>query len=333
MDASRILDWAHGSMTVLARGAMLGPVTFRLPDGRQARPLWAAPWGPEETPDTLLQTIRGEWPCVPFGYSSPAGPETPPDWAAVLAPGEAGEWAHGYGSHHDWVWEDAGPGTVAMHIDYPAGDPIRRLTRTLTPDPAAAAIDLTLTIEARDACSLPLGLHFTFAMSDTPRALTLDPGPFAEGRTFPGRVEAGRSLVASDQGFVSLAQVPAAFGGPLDLTGLPLDAGTEELLMLNGARGEVRLRHDAEGWQAVATWDVAVFPSLLIWLSNKGRQYPPWNARNLALGLEPVISPFGFGVATAAGPNPLAAKGTPTARSFRAGEVLTTRYRLAVEPI
>ena len=333
MTEARTLDWAHGSLTVLARGAMLGPVTFRLPDGRSVAPLWAAPWGPDETPETLLQTVRGEWPCVPFGYTSAATPDTPPDWAAVLVPGAAGEWAHGYGSHHVWTWDDAGPGAIALHIDYPAGDPIRRLTRTLMPDPAGTAIDLTLTIEARADCALPMGLHFTFAMPDSPGALTLDPGPFAEGRTFPGRFEAGRSLAATDQGFADLAQVPAAGGGTLDLTRLPLAAETEELLLLNHSGGEVRLRHAAEGWQAVARWDPAAFPSLLMWLSNKGRQYAPWNARNLALGLEPVISPFGFGVATAAGPNPMAARGVPTARVFRAGEVMTTRYRLAVEPI
>lgn len=312
---------------------MLGPVTFRLPGGRTARPLWDAPWDATETPDTLLQAIRGEWPCVPFGYTSAATPATPPAWAAAMAPAAPDEWAHGFGSHHPWQWDDAGPGRLALHIDYPETSPVRRLTRTITPDPDGAAIDLTLTIAARADCALPLGLHFTFAMPDSPGVLTLDPGRFAEGRTFPGTFEAGRSMLANDAGFADLARVPTLAGGLADLTRLPLPTETEELLMLTGAPGRARLRHAAAGWQAVTTWDAAEFPSLLVWLSNKGRQYAPWNGRNLALGLEPVISPFGFGTATAAGPNPLAAAGTPTARAFRAGEEMTTRYRLAVEPI
>ncbi len=59
----------------------------------------------------------------------------------------------------------------------------------------------------------------------------------------------------------------------------------------------------------------------------------PWNGRHLALGMEPICSPFGLGPATAAADNPLARSGFATARDFAAGEVFATRYRIAAEAL
>jgi hypothetical protein len=59
----------------------------------------------------------------------------------------------------------------------------------------------------------------------------------------------------------------------------------------------------------------------------------PWNGRHLALGMEPICSPFGLGPATALADNPVARSGTPTARAFAAGEIFTTRYRIEAEAL
>ena len=74
-DDYRGLGWAHGALTVQRLGAMLAPVTFVLADGRQVSPFHIAPWADEPGSDALpgiLRKLRGEWPCVPFGYSVPA---------------------------------------------------------------------------------------------------------------------------------------------------------------------------------------------------------------------------------------------------------------------
>lgn len=74
-DSCRGLSWAHGILTVQRLGAMLAPVTFLLADGRQASPMHIAPWSSDPEAETLpgiLRKLRGEWPCVPFGYSVPA---------------------------------------------------------------------------------------------------------------------------------------------------------------------------------------------------------------------------------------------------------------------
>ena len=53
-------------------------------------------------------------------------------------------------------------------------------------------------------------------------------------------------------------------------------------------------------------------------LAIAAAQAAPWNGRHLALGIEPICSPFGLGPATARADNPLARSGVPTALDFSA---------------
>ena len=66
---------------------------------------------------------------------------------------------------------------------------------------------------------------------------------------------------------------------------------------------------------------------------NRGRKAPPWSGRHLALGIEPVCSPFGLGPETARADNPLARSGVATALDFAPDQPFTTRYRIEAEPL
>lgn len=330
----RGLGWAHGALTVQRHGAMLAPLTFVLANGRQVSPLHIAPWAEEPVAATLpgiLQRLRGEWPCVPFGYAVD-DPTVPPDWARFNGPPEPGEEIHGHSSNHAWTWLDDDGRSLRLALDYPVGHPVRRLYRTVTPDPDGPAVDLGLTIEIAEDCRLPLGLHATFRLPALAQGACIQPGPFREGRTFPGTVEPSAPVFAIDQGFASLTQVPLRSGGSMDASRVPLALDTEELLQLNHL-GQVALANEAEGYRVRLSWNQDHFPSLLLWMSNRGRQGEPWSGRHVALGMEPICSPFGLGPASARQDNPMARSGTPTARDFRGGEIFTTTYRIEAEPI
>lgn len=334
-DAYRGLGWKHGALTVQRLGAMLAPICFLLPNGRQVSPMQVAPWAEEPEADALpgvLRRLRGEWPCVPFGYSVPGDGFTP-EWGSLMRPAEADEEVHGQGSNHPWTWEDGGGLSLRLSIAYPTGNPVQRLVRTITPDANAAAVDIELSVEVREDCRLPFGLHPTFRLPVEPGAAHIEPATFREGRTYPGTVEPSAPLFAIDRGFTSLASVPGRDGGSIDASRLPFAKDTEELLQLNGIDGAVALANAAEGYRITLTWQKEHFPSLLLWISNRGRKTAPWNGRHLGLGLEPICSPFGFGPATAAADNPIARSGTPTARDFVAGELFTTRYRIEAEAL
>lgn len=335
-DPERCLAWAHGTLTVQRLGAMLAPVEFRLRDGRSVSPLHVAPWAGEAGTDELpgiLRRLRGEWPCVPFGYSVPAD-DWPAEWVEHLGPPADDEEVHGHASNHDWNWLDDDGTALRLRLDYPAASPVAYVERAVRPDPESAAIDLTFRIVVRRPCRLPIGLHPVFRLPTEPGAARLDVGPFALGRTYPATVEPGKAVFAADRSFTDLAAVPARDGGsPIDATALPFGFDTEELLQIEGTSGRAALAHPAEGYRVVLNWDVAHFPSLLLWLSNRGRTASPWNGRHLAVGIEPISSPFGLGPATATADNPIARSGVATARSFSPDVPFETRYRLSAEAI
>ena len=334
-DAYRGLGWKHGSLVVQRLGAMLAPLTLLLPNGRQVTPMHVAPWAEEKGADELpgiLRRLRGEWPCVPFGYSV-LSHGSPAEWAALMDPAPPDEEVHGHSSNNCWRWEASNDGSLRLSIDYPQTSPVQRLERTVTPDPLGPAVDLELRIETRDVCRLPIGLHPTFRLPSQPGRVRIEPARFDYGRTYPGTVEPDAPLFAIDQLFAKLEAVPGRDGGTIDASRLPFAAATEELLQLIGIDGSVALANQVEGYRVRLSWQKEHFPSLLLWISNRGRKMAPWNGRHLALGMEPICSPFGLGPATALADNPVARSGTPTARAFAAGEIFTTCYRIEAEAL
>jgi hypothetical protein len=334
IDDYRGLGWEHGSLVVQRLGAMLAPITFLFADGRQVSPMQVAPWAYEEGAQDLpgiLRRLRGEWPCVPFGYSVPADGFAK-EWVPLMHPAAPDEEAHGHSSNNFWTWDDCSAASLALSLDYPATSPVQRVERTITPDPAQPAVDIEFRIYVRTACRLPIGLHPTFRLPQTVGTAAIERARFDHGRTYPGNVDAS-SVFAIDRNFTSLEAVPARDETVIDASRLPFGFDTEDLLQLNGIDGEVALANYAEGYRVRLSWQKEHFPSLLLWISNRGRKMSPWNGRHLALGMEPICSPFGLGPATAAEDNPIARSGTPTARDFAAGEVFATRYRIAAEAL
>ena len=334
-DDYRGLGWAHGSLAVQRLGAMLAPLTFVLPDGRQVSPMHVAPWAGEAEAERLpgvLRRLRGEWACAPFGYSAPLC-ETTARWAALAEQPEPDEESHGHSSNAEWNWEAADAGTLKLNLEYPVASPIRCVERVVTPDPRAAAVDLTFTIHVRTACRLPIGLHPVFRVPALAGSARVEPGRFDQGRTYPGVLEPGASFFAIDQRFSDLAAVPLRDGGVVDAARHPLARDSEELLQLNGIDGHCALANFAEGYRIRLSWQPEHFPSLLLWISNQGRKAHPWNSRHVALGIEPICSPFGLGPSVARAGNPISKSGTPTARAFGAGETFTTAYRIEAEPV
>jgi hypothetical protein len=329
-DDYRGLGWAHGALTVQRLGAMLGPVTFLLPDGRQVSPLHVAPWlhepGGEALPG-ILRRLRGEWPCAPFGYSvSSAG--WPEAWARVMGPAGSDEEIHGHCSNHPWTWRDDEDGALSLALDYPQASPIERVERSIRPDPSAPAVDLEFRITVRRPCRLPIGLHPVFRLPTEPGAATLELGPFRAGFTYPHDVEPGAALFAPNERFSDLAAVPGRVGGMIDASRFPLAAVTEELLQVAVLDGRAALANHQDRYRVELTWQKEHFPSLLLWISNRGRMGAPWNARHVAIGVEPICSPFGLGPATALADNPIARAGVPTALDFSPERPFVTRYRI-----
>lgn len=327
-----VLKWSHGIFSIQALGGMIGAGAFTLPDGRQVSPLFIAPWWNEagHELDGLTTGLRGEWPCVPFGYPMPKGSFTS-RWQAVMDDADRYDDVHGYSSNHAWQFvPQADSDFVELSIDYPVDHSISHLVRRLRGVAGEPRIDLELEIHARQACRMPVALHACFALPSQPGAAQLIPGAFKSGSTFPGVIEPGAEIFAKDEQFTRLIAVPSLDGKEIDASHLPLLGSAEELLQLNDVDGRATLRHLVDRYEVAISWDKALLPSILLWYSNKGRQGAPWLGRTLCIGIEPSSSAFGLSPRTSAAANPIATAGTRTDIDLAPDEPLTIRYSIAV---
>ncbi|MCJ8323385.1 MAG: hypothetical protein HRU29_13770 [Rhizobiales bacterium] len=332
---SRSLSWRHGVVSVNALGGMLGSTSFILPNGRQVSPFHIAPWFDDaavQADGGMLAGLRGEWPCVPFGYPFPSD-EYPAHWPGEIEASAEVEHPHGFSANTDWKFGPEQPDQITLSIDYPEDHAIRRLHRIIKPDPNSAALDIELIIESRHVSCEPIALHGCFALPLTVGQAKIETSGFEYGRTHPATVEPEAPIFASNEMFNSLEAVPTRTGKIQDASKLPLEANGEDLLQLDGLTGPVSLRNDEAGFRIAFDWDQNILPSLLIWYSNRGRSAPPWNNQHLCIGLEPICSPFGMSPDMARAKNPINAQGIPTCVPLSPDTPLTIRYRFEISQV
>lgn len=128
----------------------------------------------------------------------------------------------------------------------------------------------------------------------------------------------GRSALAYPARFTDLARVPLAAGGTADLTHYPFADRNEDFVMLvedeGSTFGWALATRPAERDIYVSLKHPADFPVTMLWFSNGGRDYSPWNGRHIGVqGIEEGRSHAIAGHKGSIAPNPLDAEGVPTA--------------------
>lgn len=326
------IDWDLGRAEVQSLAGMLGPVHFNL-DGREIQPFAVMPWGDDTGPEHadlpgILKRTRGEWPCVPFG--APEAPtKLPPNWQGS-SPTELGPDFHGYSANNDWLLLEKTRDRVRLGIEYPANHSIARLERVVQGVSGKPVLRCQLKITARRNVTLPIALHPCFALSENPEQTEIR-ATFRFGRVLPYETEAGVSRLLPDAEFSLLGAIPAK-GGSLALNRLPLPFATEEIVQLCGATGPLILINHQAKYQVRVTYDQTLFPSILLWVSNRGRREYPWLGRFEGVGVEPLCGAFDLGPEISIWDgNPIAQEGVSTAISLKAGETIQTEYEFRVD--
>lgn len=306
-------------------GCMVSP-EFEL-DGRTVRPLYTAPWE-QYLPDPMLSNLRGDFACVPFGIAPESTDGFPPRWRTGSGP--AGGHAHGYPANVVWWLTRTEPGSAEFVVDLPDTEPVAQVRRTVTCRPDG--LELVDELVVRRDTRLPLGLHPMVRLPEGVGGAVVVPPRCRSIETYPVATDAS-SILCPDASFDDLGRAPLRAGGTTDLSRLPLAQDTEELVQLCEVETtSLSVENRVEGYRVTVEWDAALRHCLL-WISNRGRAFPPWNSRNLCLGVEPVTSAFDLGTAISAGSNPLAARGMQTAVPLAAGRTHRLWHRLAVEPL
>ena len=135
-----------------------------------------------------------------------------------------------------------------------------------------------------------------------------------------------------------LGNAPLKDGGTTDLTSYPVASRHEDFVMLVEEKGRDL------GWAAAVREDARDivlslknphdFPVTFLWFSNGGRDYPPWNGRNVGvLGIEEGRAWSANGYAASISPNPLSRSGVPTALELRPGGSAEVRHVMGALPL
>ncbi len=330
-------DWPYGSLTLRSLAAALDPVEFVLPRAKRVVPFHTTPWIAENRmlDPPLLNTIRGDWSCLPFGipYADPKAfvAEWQPTVEAAYPPAadvlaSRFEVPHGHASNLPWTLTAHDDG-VSARLEYPQETGIDTVERRVRGLAGQAAIEVSFSVTARRTVRTTYGFHPTFALPTSGQAEII-PGDFAHGLTHPCQFEPGVSRIMPGARFTSLRDVPLASGGTGDFSRLPVAGNTEELLLLVGSGGMVELRDAGLAVGYRLSWDASILPHVVLWISNRGRAFAPWESRNLCVGIEPVLAAFELGAAISATDNPINALGYPTTLTVAPGAPWTAAFRL-----
>ena len=291
-------DRAIAAVTI--EGGHVGPVTFDL-GGRQVEPMHVAPWAGEQLDASLppmLRHLRGDFFCLPFGEGEPPHGTTANDrWTLQRISDD--------GRRLDASMQLAGDAEITKTVSLVDGQTVvyqRHTTRGLT----------------GPQC---FGHHAMLHFPDAGEGAHVSVSPFIRGQVAPQPIEvppAGRSALQSGALFDDLRTVPRADGGMADLSRYPVRPGYEDIVQvfadptLDLAWSAVSLPSRGYCWFSLR--DPRVLTGTLLWHSNGGRLYPPWNGRHRnVLGIEDVTSYFHLGREASVVDNPATAAGQTTA--------------------
>lgn len=319
------------SAFVTRTGGHLAPVVFKL--GRRAvQPFSITPWwneSPQGIP-TMLRVARGDFFCAPFGGN------------AAKFRGEQHP-AHGDSANLDYKFEslERTGGTVTLHASLRTRVRRGRVDKRLSLRDGHAAVYCEHVLSGMSG-PMTIGTHPMIRFPDQPGSCAISTSAFKRGYVVPGeweRPEArGYSLLKPGAPFTSLARVPAAAGGTIDLTRYPARRGYEELVeLISDARlpfAWSAATLPGEGYAFFQLKNPRVLRETVLWFSNGGRHYPPWNGRHLNVaGIEEVTAYFHLGLAESAKPNLLTRAGAPTAVQLRPDRPLRVAHIMGLAAI
>lgn len=328
-------SWSFKSSHVDAHltrvGGHLAPVTFRL-GGRSVAPFSVAPWAEEKlSPEmpALLRALRGDFFCAPFGGNGVPwrGEQHPP---------------HGETANGTWrlkAFERAGD-RVTFHARLELGVRPGVADKFITLVEGQTAVYQRHVLTARGPMSV--GHHAMLKFPAAEGSGVVSTSRFTHAQVLPDLFERpenfGYSALKPGSSFRRLDRVPLANGGETDLTRYPARRGFDDLVMLTA---DAKLPF---AWSAVtfpeeryvyfALRDPRTLRHTILWMSNGGRHYAPWNGRHTeVLGIEDTTSYFHYGLAESAKPNPLNRRGVPTTLTLDPKTPTAVNYIIGVAEV
>jgi len=318
-------QWSHGSAEVLSTAGMLYRCVFTV-DGVPFEPLARADWAGTRLTGYPghLRELGGEFVCLPFGDGGISdGVVT--EWRGIDLSTQ-NQVSHGPAADQEWEIVEARDEGVTLRLEYPSDSPVKWIERRIDGVDGEAAIYLSLTVAARRAARVSVGLHPIVRLPDRPGALRVTT-TFITGLTYPATLPPGSARAVPGKRFSLLAEVPVE-GGVEDFGLLPFDAPAEEVVQLCGVDGPITAEFLDEGASLVIDWDHDLLPSAQLWISDSLVQESPWFGRYRGLGIEAIASAFDFAEDVSIGRNPISDSGIATSIAITPALPVVISYSL-----
>ncbi len=288
------LETEEVRLAVALKGGHLGPVEFRF-GAESFKPLHVGPWVEEGLTDIppILEVLRGDFFCMPFGANAnPYGSECYP--------------VHGETANATWTLIGQEPAQLRFKLN----TLVRPTTvvKEISCRPGQHAIYQRHEVIGEGPMSFGHHAMLTFPEGVEGRIST---STFVYGQVYPFSfevpAEGGYTSLQQGAHFSSLEEVPLATGGTTDLTRYPAREGFEDLVQVFADHRE-SLAWTAcvfsNGYLWISLRNSRTLTGTVMWHSNGGRHYHPWNGRHRrVIGLEDVTSFFHTGLAESAVPN------------------------------
>jgi hypothetical protein len=307
-------------------GGHMAPVEFCRDTRAPVQPYYISPWQTEKRKPAVpvLVPLRGDFFCLPFGAN--ADPYKGRQHTVHGEPGSA-RWRklsaarNGAVATLELVMNTRlNPGKITKKVHLVDGQNVVYTSHVLEGYKGA----------------WPLGHHATLALPEKEGSVKVSVGPFALGMTCPMLFGDPRNReyqsLAIGATLNDLARVPLLWKDPAygDCSSFPQRYGYTDLLAVFKKPGPspawTAATFPDEGFLWFSLKDAAVLPSTVFWIANRGRHAPPWNGRNLCLGLEDVCGYFAAGAAASAAPNRIRDAGFATTVALSARKPTSVHY-------
>lgn len=277
-----------------AQGGVLRQFTVQ-DEGAAIAPLHHAPWSPWEVPADAPP--HQSWLAGDF-------------LAAPMGPGPDG--LHGLAANGDWQVVPAGPGFLRAVLEgaVQGATVVKELSLT---DGHPFVYQRHIFIGGSGA--LPVSNHAMIAVPNGAR-LTFSRKRWWETPAEALETTRGRSVLAYPRRAEDAAEFPAADGGAVNLHRYPWGPAHEDFV--SGIEdpasrlGWTAVVRPAEGDLFLSLKNARALPMTMLWHSNGGRDYAPWNGRHTGcLGVEEGAALPVLGLSAREMPDPLGAAGQP----------------------
>lgn len=334
-------------------GGMLSQLIYQRESGQLLDLLYHAPWLKDNyyfREPNLEHHMAGEWPCIPFGWAVNSEEANRPiaqhgfacqgKWQLVQVLHSQAEFLQFVDNPDLPLEENDDPDSVCgvvLGYEYPEELPLQKILRSIYINDSDVLLNFT--IYAKQDCKVSMAAYPLFPMNPENDHVLLDID--GDGVVYPRQYEPGMSRFLPKSHFLSLDSVALrkdfvnrdGNGLIVDATMLPFNYPTEEVVQMLNPKGRARLYYPNKQLHVILKWEEEKLPNCVVWISNGGRQYEPWNGQSYCVGIAPMIGAWDLADDALKPNNLIEQYGQKTYIQLKAGQPFSFSYSLFVEDL